>query len=46
VTAVLITGIFAFLLSSHYAIAGIFALLAALAAVAWHGKEPEEPIPL
>jgi heme/copper-type cytochrome/quinol oxidase subunit 1 len=46
VTAALITGIFAFLLTSHYAIAGILALLATLAAVAWHSQEPEEPQPV
>jgi heme/copper-type cytochrome/quinol oxidase subunit 1 len=45
VTAALITGIFAFILTSHYAIAGFFTLMTALAAVAWHGEEPEEPQP-
>jgi cytochrome c oxidase subunit 1/cytochrome c oxidase subunit I+III len=45
VTAAFVTAVFPFLLTSHYAIAGIFALLAALAAVGWHGEEPEEPIP-
>jgi heme/copper-type cytochrome/quinol oxidase subunit 1 len=46
VTAALITGIFAFLLTSHFAIAGFFTLGAALAAVAWHWEEPEEPQPV
>jgi len=46
VTAACIAGIFAFLLTDHFAIAGIVAGLAALAAVAWHSKEPEEPQPL
>jgi len=45
VTAACITAIFAFLLTSHFAIAGIFALTAALAVVGWHWREPEEPEP-
>jgi cytochrome c oxidase subunit 1/cytochrome c oxidase subunit I+III len=46
VTAACIAGIFAFLLTDHFAIAGIVAGLAALAAVAWHSQEPEEPQPV
>ena len=33
---------FVMLLTSHFAIAGIFAALAALALAAWHSKEPQE----
>jgi cytochrome c oxidase subunit I+III len=34
--------LFVMLLTSHFAIAGIFAALAALALAAWHAKEPQE----
>jgi cytochrome c oxidase subunit 1/cytochrome c oxidase subunit I+III len=42
VTAACVTALFAFILTSHYAIAGVFALLTALALVGWHSREPEE----
>jgi cytochrome c oxidase subunit 1/cytochrome c oxidase subunit I+III len=46
VTAVCVTCVFAFVLVSHYAIAGVFLLLTALAIVGWHLQEPdEEPAP-
>ncbi len=37
-----VTAVFVMLLTSHFAIAGIFALLAAAALVGWHVKEPQE----
>ena len=40
--AACVTGIFSFLLVSHYVVAGLFALLAALALVGWHSREPAE----
>jgi cytochrome c oxidase subunit 1/cytochrome c oxidase subunit I+III len=44
VTAVCVTCVFAFVLVSHYAIAGVFLLLTAFAIVGWHMQEPaEEP---
>jgi cytochrome c oxidase subunit 1/cytochrome c oxidase subunit I+III len=43
VTAACITGMLPFLLTGHYAIAGIFALMAALSVAAWHAHEPQEP---
>ena len=42
VLAICVTAVFAFLLSTHYAIAGIFALLALLSLAGWHSAEPEE----
>jgi cytochrome c oxidase subunit I+III len=42
ITAGSVTGIFAFLLTSHFAIAGIFAILVALSLLGWHSTEPEE----
>jgi hypothetical protein len=45
VTAACVTAIFPFLLTNHFAIAGIMALLAALSAVGWHAREPGEPSP-
>jgi cytochrome c oxidase subunit I+III len=42
VLAACVTGVFAMLLVSHYAIAGLFAALAALSLVGWHSREPAE----
>ncbi|HEY7196382.1 MAG TPA: cytochrome c oxidase subunit I [Gaiellaceae bacterium] len=40
--ALALTGVFSFLLTEHYATAGIFGLLVALVLGAWHLREPEE----
>ncbi|HST26245.1 MAG TPA: cbb3-type cytochrome c oxidase subunit I [Gaiellaceae bacterium] len=42
VLAVCVSGVFVFLLTSHFAIAGIFGLLCLLALAGWHSEEPEE----
>ena len=42
VTAAAVTGVFVFLLTTHFAIAGIFAVLVALALLGWHSGEPQE----
>jgi heme/copper-type cytochrome/quinol oxidase subunit 1 len=44
VLAAAVTGMFAMLLLSHYAAAGVFALLALAALVGWHWHEPEEDL--
>jgi cytochrome c oxidase subunit I+III len=40
--AICAAGLFSMLLVRHYAVAGIFALLALLALAGWHWREPEE----
>jgi cytochrome c oxidase subunit I+III len=40
--AACVTAIFALLLTSHYAVAGLAGLLALAVLAAWHAKEPEE----
>jgi cytochrome c oxidase subunit 1/cytochrome c oxidase subunit I+III len=42
VLAACVTASFALVLVSHYAVAGIFAALAALSLAAWHSEEPAE----
>ncbi|HYX85669.1 MAG TPA: cytochrome c oxidase subunit I [Gaiellales bacterium] len=42
VLAICVSVIFVMLLTSHYAVAGLFAALAALSLAAWHWHEPEE----
>jgi len=42
VLAFAVTLLFVMLLTSHYVVAGIFAIVAALVLVAWHVHEPEE----
>ncbi|HYY32174.1 MAG TPA: cytochrome c oxidase subunit I, partial [Gaiellaceae bacterium] len=42
VVALALGGVFALLLTSHYAAAGIFGIVVALALAAWHTREPAE----
>jgi len=42
VLAICVAGLFAMLLVRHYAVAGIFALLALFSLAGWHWREPEE----
>jgi cytochrome c oxidase subunit I+III len=42
VLAFAVTLLFVMLLTSHYVVAGIFALLSLLALAGWHWREPEE----
>jgi cytochrome c oxidase subunit I+III len=42
VLAICVSLIFVMLLTTHYAVAGLFAILAALSLAAWHWPEPEE----
>jgi cytochrome c oxidase subunit I+III len=41
-TAACVTGVFAFLLTTHFAIAGIFGILTVLAILGWNANEPVE----